>query len=117
MYRSMKRIVFFIILALSILIINNLVRSIYTLWQKYDLVTLAQKEQNRQKQKNQRLKSQLSHVQTKEFIEEQARNKLFLVKPGEQEVLIPQDLINDSSPSAQAIKDDPNWKKWLGLFF
>lgn len=113
----MKRIVFFIILAFSILIINNLVRSIYTLWQKYDLVTLAQKELSGQKQESQRLKSQLSHVKSKEFVEEQARNKLFLVKPGEQEVLIPQDLIKESSPSAQAIKDDPNWRKWLRLFF
>lgn len=114
----MKRIVFFIILASSILIINNLVRSIYTLWQKYDLVTLAQKERDRQKQENQRLKSQLSHVQSKEFVEETARNKLFLVKPGEQEVLISEDLIKGTStPSAKAKKDDPNWKKWRKLFF
>jgi cell division protein FtsB len=114
----MKKVLFFLILAVSILVINNLIRSIYTLWQKYDLVTLAQKELERQKQENQRLKSQLSHVKSKEFIEEQARNKLFLVKPGEQEVLISEDLIKGSStPSAQKNKDDPNWKKWLGLFF
>jgi len=114
----MKRIVFFIILASSIFIINNLVRSIYTLWQKYDLVTLAQKERDRQKQENQRLKSQLSHVKSKEFVEETARNKLFLVKPGEQEVLIPEDLIKGTStPSAQVKKDDPNWRKWWELFF
>ena len=114
----MKRIVFFIILACSILIINNLVRSIYTLWQKYDLVTLAEKERQRQKQENQRLKSQLSHVKSKEFVEETARNKLFLVKPGEQEVLIPEDLIKGTStPSAQKKNGDPNWKKWWGLFF
>jgi len=114
----MKKIIFLIILAFSILIINNLVRSIYTLWQKYDLVTLAQKELSKKKQENQRLKSQLSHVQSKEFVEETARNKLFLVKPGEQEVLISEDLIKGSStPSAQAKKSDPNWKKWLELFF
>ena len=114
----MKKVIFFIILGISIFVINNLIRSIYTLWQKYDLVTLAQKERDRQKQENQKLKSQLSHVKSKEFVEEQARNKLFLVKPGEQEVLIPEDLIKkSSSSSAQAKKDDPNWKKWLGLFF
>ena len=114
----MKKIIFFVILAISILVINNLIRSIFTLWQKHDLVTLAQKELARQKQENQRLKSQLSYVKSKEFIEEQARNKLFLVKPGEQEVLIPEDLIRGTStPSAQKTKDDPNWKKWLKLFF
>ena len=109
---------FFIILAISILVINNLIHSIFTLWQKYDLVTLAEKERQRQKQENQKLKSQLSYVQSKEFIEEQARNKLFLIKPGEQEVLISEDLIKGAStPSAQAKKDDPNWKKWWSLFF
>lgn len=113
----MKKVLFFIILAVSILVINNLIHSIYTLWQKYDLVTLAQKERDRQKQENQRLKSQLSYVKSKEFIEEEARNKLFLVKPGEQEVLIPRELIKTSTPSAQQKKEDPNWKKWVKLFF
>ena len=114
----MKKLLFFIILAISIFVINNLIRSIFTLWQKYDLVTLAQKELSTQKQENQRLKSQLSHVKSKEFIEEQARNKLFWVMPGEQEVLIPEDLIKRSStPSAKEKNDAPNWEKWLALFF
>lgn len=114
----MKRLLFIITIALCILVINNLIHSIYTLWQKYDLVTLAQKERDRQKQENQRLKSQLSYVKSKEFVEEEARNKLFLVKPGEQEVLISEDLIKgNSTPSAQTKKDDPNWQKWWKLFF
>jgi cell division protein FtsB len=114
----MKKVLFFIILVASVFIINNLIRSIYDLWQKHDLVTLAQKEQERQKQENQRLKSQLSYVKSKEFVEEQARNKLFLVKPGEQEVLISEELIKESSTSsAKEKKDDPNWKKWWELFF
>lgn len=114
----MKKVLFFIILAISIFVINNLIRSIYTLWQKYDLVTLAENELARQKQENQRLKSKLSFVESKEFIEQEARNKLFLVKPGEQEVLISEDLIKGSATSsAQAKKDDPNWKKWVRLFF
>jgi len=100
------------------MVINNLIHSIYTLWQKHDLVTLAQKELERQKQENQKLKSQLSYVQSQEFIEEQARNKLFLIKPGEQEVLISEDLIKGAStPSARTKKDDPNWRKWWSLFF
>jgi cell division protein FtsB len=114
----MKKMLFFIILAISILVINNLIHSIFTLWQKYDLVTLAQKELTREKQDNQKLKSQLSYAQSKEFIEQEARNKLFLVKPGEQKVLISEDLIKGAStPSAQAKKSDPNWKKWVELFF
>ena len=113
----MKKVLFFTVLISSVFIINNLVHSIYDLWQKRDLVTLAQKELAYQKQENQRLKSQLSYVKSKEFVEEEARNKLFLLKPGEQEILISYDLIKESTPSAKEKKDEPNWKKWLKLFF
>ena len=106
----MKKVLFFVVLIASILVINNLIHSIYGLWQKRDLVTLAQKELIRQKQENQRLKSQLSYVKSKEFVEQEARNKLFWVKPGEQQVLMSQDLVKESTPSAQANKD-PNWDR------
>lgn len=113
----MKKILFTITIIASIIIINNLVRSIYDLWHKKDLITKAQQEVIRQKQENRRLKSELSYVGSQEFIEKEARNKLLLVKQGEQQVLIPQDLIKDSKPSEQGDKDDVNWKKWWELFF
>jgi len=86
----------------------------YEIWQKRDFITQAQKELDFQKQENQRLKSALSYSQTTEFIEKQARDKLFMVKQGEQKVLIPK----ESENSQEALKDNnPNWKKWWNLFF
>ncbi len=112
----MKKIVFFGIVVVSALVINNLVHSIYDLWKKKDLLVSAQKELDLEKQKNQMLKSQLKIVKTNEFVEQEARNKLFLVKEGEQEVLIQKDLL--VSPSAKEKQDNsPNWKKWWELFF
>lgn len=102
---------------ISIVIINNLIRSIYDLWQKKDLISAAQKELTKQKSQNQRLKSDLSYAQSREFIEKELRNKLLLVKEGEQQVLISQDMINGNKPSEQENKDEPNWRKWLKLFF
>lgn len=64
-----------------ILIINGLVHSIYDLWKKQDLVVSAKDELAKEKQKNQELKTQLVYVQSGEFVEEEARNKLFMVKP------------------------------------
>lgn len=114
----MKRIFFFAVLITSVFVINNLSRSIYDLWQKRDLIVEAERQLLEQKQENQRLKSQLSYVESEEFVEEAARNKLLLVKPGEQAVLIPHDLIKEtSSPSANIQEVDPNWKKWWKLFF
>ena len=114
----MKKIFYFIVLIISVIIINNLVRSIYTLWQKSDLVVEAERELAVQKEENERLKSQLSHVESREFVEEVARNKLLLAKPGEQGVIISKNIIGaDSTPSAKVEKETENWEKWLRLFF
>lgn len=113
----MKKILFFVVLIASVFVINNLIRSIYDLWQKQGLIVDAEKELIKQKQENQRLKSELAFAESEEFVEEVARNKLLLVKPGEQKVLISKDLIEGTSSPSAAIQKDPNWRKWLKLFF
>ncbi|MCL4419044.1 septum formation initiator family protein [Patescibacteria group bacterium] len=111
----MKKISFIIIIIISIFIINSLARSIYDLWKKQDLIVRAKQDLDKEKEENQKLKSQLSLVGNEQFIEEEARNKLFLVKPGEQEVIVPQDLLNKNSQKKP--DNAPNWKKWWNLFF
>ena len=110
----MRKIIFIVITLILIFMINDLVRSIYDIWHKKDFITQAQKELSFQKQENQRLKSALSYSQTQEFMEREARDKLFMVKQGEQKVLIPQE--SDNSQEVQE-NTDPNWKKWRNLFF
>ncbi len=112
----MKKAVFILIVIVCLLIINNLVRSIYDLWHKQDLLVSAQKELEAEKLKNAKLKGEFSYVQSGLFIEETARNKLFLIKPGEQQVLISKDLINKDN-SQKPKENIPNWQKWLQLFF
>lgn len=114
----MKRIIFIIIFLVAIFIIKNLVSSIYTLWHKKDLITEAKRELTFEKKKNQELKDKLSIVQSPQFVEEQARNKLFLSKPNEQEIIIPKDLLKiTDSKEEKPPKEEPNWKKWWKLFF
>ena len=112
----MKKIVYIIVVIVLFLIINSLVHSIFELWQKQDLLISAQKELDREKQKNQKLKAQYEYVQTPQFLEEQAHNKLFLVKEGEQGVLISQKLINQTQ-AKKGVGERSNWQKWLDLFF
>jgi cell division protein FtsB len=111
----MRKISFIITVIVLILIINNLVSSIWNTWQKKDVVSQAQKELSIQKQENQRLKSALSYAKTPEFIEKEARDKLFMTKVGEQKVLLPQDSGNLQELSKE--NNDPNWRKWWNLFF
>ena len=112
----MKKVVFIVIVIILLLAINSLAHSIFELWSKQDLLTNAQRELEAQKLKNQKLKAEFSYVKTDQFVDETAHNKLFLVKPGEQQVFISKDLI--SKTQAQKQKENlPNWQKWLKLFF
>jgi len=108
----MRKALFIGVVFVFILIINSLTHSIYDLWHKQDLVTSAQEKLNQEKLKNQKLKSDLSYAQSPEFIENEARNKLFLVKPGEQGVIVPQITEKKEKPT----DSEPNLQKWINLF-
>jgi cell division protein FtsB len=114
-----KKIGFFIILIASIFIINNLVRSIYSLWQKDSLVEEARGKVEEEKKRNSELKNKLSQIDNQQYIEKEARNKLFLAKPGEQVIVLPEDVLLKATLSATPTPTDtrPNWRKWWDLFF
>jgi len=65
-----------------------------------------------------KLSSKYKYYQSLEFIEEEARNKLNMAKPGETIVVLPPNLsetLNHSKIQTEAPL--PNWKKWWNLFF
>lgn len=115
----MKRVFFIIVLVASLFFINNLTRSIFGLWQKQNLVEKERIELLKAKEENQRLKEQLSRVQSPEFIEEQARNKLLLLKPEEQRILISNNLTSATQSGKKSVGEhkEANWKRWWDLFF
>lgn len=115
---ALKKIVFFSILFASVVIINSLLHSIYSLWQKQDLIVKANQNLEKEKKDNNILKNQLAEVKKSDFVEEEARNKLFLAKPGEGVIMLPQDALSASHASRQVHYDTrPNWLKWWELFF
>ncbi len=70
---------------------------------------------NQEQTKNQYLKEKLFYVKTNKFVEEEARDKLGMLKDGEYFVIAP-----TSTPLDQrkiVIDDRPNWEKWWELFF
>lgn len=115
---SLKKIVFFAFIVFSIFVINDLIHSIYNLWQKHDLVDQARRTLNAEKKKNVDLKHRLKEVEQPQFIEKEARDKLFLVKPGEGIVVVaPTVYIKASSYLQKKIDLRPNWKQWWETFF
>ncbi|MEX2007178.1 MAG: septum formation initiator family protein [Candidatus Levyibacteriota bacterium] len=113
----MKKILFAVLTLSLILITVGLSRSIYDLWKKQDLVISYQKQLSKQKAENQMLKNKLSTTDNPKFLEEQARDNLFMVKPGEQDIIISKELLM-GSVSAQPIEEEiVTWKKWWNLLF
>lgn len=113
-----KKITFFTIVIILVFTINDLAHSIYTTWQKQNLIVKAQKNLDQEKKENQKLKTEIAQVNRPQFIESEARNKLFLAKTGEKIVVIPTDKLA-ASPSASPFPSDtrPNWQKWWDIFF
>lgn len=110
----------FIVVALfvaSFFIINSLVRSIYNFWHKQDLLVAAKQELSQEKEEKEKLTRELARVKDPSFIEHEARDKLFLVKPGEQVVLLPKEEIEEATKSGKPSKRETNWRQWLNLFF
>ncbi len=93
-------------------------RSIYTLWQKNDLVENLRLEVKKNQRENEDLKRKLRIVEKPQFIEEEARNKLFMSKPGEGVIVLSQKDREATLSAKPKPKDTrPNWKKWWDLFF
>lgn len=115
---SLKKIAFFIMIVASVIIINNLARSIFYLWQKNHLVTDVRSEVEKEKKENDELRSKLAQIQKPEFVEQEARNKLFLAKPNEG-IIVLSEKDREATLSAKQKPPDlrPNWKKWWDLFF
>lgn len=115
---SLKKIVFFTTIIISIFVINSFLHSIYNLWQKNDLLVRAKQDLESEKKENQELKKKLTEVKRPGFVEEEARNKLFLAKPGEGIVMIPTNVLStESSNRKKTVDTRPNWQKWWELFF
>jgi cell division protein FtsB len=113
-----KKIVYFGFIIICLFIIYDLVHSIYHLWQKNELLERRQQAFLVEKRKNAEFKSKLSVVTAPEFIEEEARNKLFLVKPGEGIVVVAPTVFVQASRSASVKRDTrPYWKQWVETFF
>ncbi len=83
-----------------------------------DRLTSAAEVVYRLENKNKQLQEKLSEIQSPQFIEQQARNKLGLSKKGETVVIIPEEKLKLVLGSSQsAVVRLPNWLGWFRVFF
>lgn len=104
-----------IVVGISLILILTISQSILGLSQKRNLLHDRQKRLEDVVAQNERLKKELAEAQTPEFVEEEARRKLGMVKEGEAIVLLPKDSSTTESKSQgeQIVK----WKQWWRLFW
>ncbi|PIS08798.1 hypothetical protein COT75_04945 [Candidatus Beckwithbacteria bacterium CG10_big_fil_rev_8_21_14_0_10_34_10] len=111
---------------LSFILIINLSRDVWRLYNSEERITKSQENLAKLKEENRELEELNKHYQSDEFLEEQIRNKLQMAKKGETIIILPEEISQGRiSTSYEGIKKDTfegkeenkqNWQKWLELF-
>ena len=107
-----KKDVLIVVIGLGLAIKTGL--NVIRLVKNGERVKQAQIEVDQAKAENQQLKDRLAEVQSPEFIEKEAREKLGLGKPGEEVIILPQ---QDAGPKPQTTNPNkPNWRVWWDVY-
>lgn len=113
-----KRIALGAVILVGLVVAYNLITQIMEATKSGERWSQAAETVYKLEAKNKELKKKLTQIKSPQFIEEIARNKLGLGKPGETVVIIPEDklkLILGASSSAKV--RFPNWLGWLKVFW
>ncbi|MEN9407483.1 MAG: Septum formation initiator [Candidatus Parcubacteria bacterium] len=113
----MKKVLFLLVCITLLFIIHGLFRSILTLWEKKDVYVAKQQELERVKKENTALKAQEKTVTDAQFAEKEIRNKLFMVQPDENVVVLPADVGKEAkTPKKRHVVAIPVYEQWISLF-
>lgn len=110
----MKRAVSTLWIIISIALIIQLTHSIHDLGKRGSVVEDAQARLKKVQEENNKLKEQAMYVQSPQFVEEQARNKLNMAKPGEVVALVPKQ--SPTPTPSPAAPPKQNWELWMDAF-
>lgn len=111
-----------VIIAVFLLFVWSLIRNLREMLKLDERLIKARQEIAQLENQQTKLSQDLTLIETGAFDEQQIRNKLGLVKPGEIVVLIPDDKIASSTiQPVETLKATPTnkkvWLQWLQLFF
>ncbi|HRN96500.1 MAG TPA: septum formation initiator family protein [Candidatus Levybacteria bacterium] len=110
---NIKTIITAIVIIILLVLIRNIVVSIYTLIQNEGHVQDLQTQLQEENKQHAFLNQQLSEVKSDVFVEKEARSKLGLVQENEYPVFIAPP---SPTPAFTQEISEPNWKKWKEVF-
>ncbi|MDZ7586603.1 MAG: septum formation initiator family protein [Patescibacteria group bacterium] len=87
--------------------------NVWRLWKAGERIKQAEAEVDKETKENKQLKARLAQVQSPEFIEKEAREKLGLGKPGEEIVNLPK---QEQESVRAGEREEANWRKWWKLY-
>lgn len=100
---------------LALLLIVNSTKRLSSLRNTSAKVGEAQQQLEALRRENEDFKRELEYKKSGQFVEEEIRDKLGLVKRGEAVVILPKD--NQSEAVVDSEPSTPNYIKWWNLFF
>lgn len=109
-----------IILILAGLFILSLGRNLVRLWRAGDRLEQAEEKVQALREENWQLKKEQQFLGSQLFFEQQVRDKLNMVKPGEAVVLLPPAASlrpDQKEEGTQEELDLPVWRQWWQLFW
>lgn len=113
-----KRLTYWLALALVLSLVINFSRDIIRLLKNRERIDQAKEKLQKTETEHQQLKMQKNSFQTEEFIEREARNKLFMGKEGEVVVLLPEELKALEEEKLEVEEKELSiWRQWLELFW
>ncbi len=120
MLTKIKSFIRYLVLIIALITSYSLIKSISKLTGANQKIVNEEKYLSDLKKENDELTKKLQNVESVQFIEEIARNKLGLAKKGEIVVVLPDTQIlknlSPKLPIEKATLPDPNWTLWLKLF-
>ena len=112
-----KRPIQILTIIIGIALIVSLSRSIIKMFKAKDELKLAEQKIEELQKEVASLTVKKEFYQSEEFIEQEARNKLNMVKEGETVVVLPsnlEEIFREREKQPQTSL--PNWRQWLDLF-
>jgi len=113
---------FLIVFGLGFFLVVSLSRSIYLNWDSQKRIETKRQEVEDLEKEVGFLEEEIEFYQSEGFLEEEARNRLQLVKPGETLIVVPEEAQKELNERVSQIESESenrspnNWQEWAKLF-